>query len=193
MPRVPPDDITSLLRAWSGGDGDALQKLMPLVYDQLHSAARRHMAGERLSHTLQPTALLHEVYLRLNDVEGACVQDRVHFMALCARLMRHVLTDFARERHAGKRGGGAPHLPLDEMLVRAKREPDLLGLDEALGRLAAVNARKAQVVELRFFGGLSVEESAEVLGVSPETVMRDWRLAKAWLLRELEKSGPLGA
>jgi RNA polymerase sigma factor (TIGR02999 family) len=189
---LPSHDVTALLQAWSQGDDEALQKLMPLVYGELHRAARRHMAGERPSHTLQPTALIHEVYLRLADAKGIAIQDRSHFLAVCARLMRHILTDFARSRHYQKRGGAALHLALDEALVvSSSTDPDLAALDDALTKLAAVDLRKSQVVELRFFGGLSVAESAEALKVSPETVLRDWKLAKVWLLRELDRpNGP---
>ena len=183
-----PHEITGLLQAWSQGDDQALQKLMPLVYAELHRTARRHMAGERPSHTLQPTALIHEVYLRLADTRNIQIHDRGHFQAICARLMRHILTDFARSRHYQKRGGAAPHVGLDETLLESPAvDPDLMAVDEALTKLAAVDLRKSQVVELRFFGGFSVEESAEALKVSPETVMRDWRLAKVWLLRELDQ------
>lgn len=188
MAAPPSHEVTALLRAWSQGDDQALQKLMPLVYGELHQAARRHMAGERLSHTLQPTALIHEVYLRLVDAQSIQIQDRSHFLALCARLMRQILTDFARSRHYQKRGGAAPHLALDEAVLRPEAaDPDLVAVDDALSQLAAIDPRKSQVVELRFFGGLSVEETAEALKVSPETVMRDWKLAKVWLLRELDR------
>lgn len=183
-----PHEVTGLLQAWSQGDDQALQKLMPLVYEELHRTARRHMAGERPSHTLQPTALIHEVYLRLADARNIQIHDRGHFLAICARLMRHILTDFARSRHYQKRGGAAPHVGLDETLLESPAvDPDLMAVDEALTKLAAVDMRKSQVVELRFFGGFSVEESAQALKVSPETVMRDWRLAKVWLLRELDQ------
>ena len=185
--------VTALLQAWSGGDEQALQQLMPLVYEELHRAARRHMAGERASHTLQTTALIHEVYLRLVDVRSTDIQDRAHFLAICARLMRNILIDFARSRRYEKRGGGAPHVALDEALVVSSMpDPDLVAVDDALNRLAAVDPRKSQVVELRFFGGLSVEETAKALKISPETVMRDWKLAKVWLLRELDREGPHG-
>jgi RNA polymerase sigma-70 factor (ECF subfamily) len=186
-------EVTALLQAWSLGDERALEKLMPLVYGELHRLARRHMAGERASHTLQTTALIHEVYVRLVDVNSASIQDRAHFLAICARLMRNILIDFARSRRYQKRGGASPHVELDEALVvSASPDPDLVALDDALQRLAAVDPRKGQVVELRFFGGLSVEETAVALKVSPETVMRDWKLAKAWLLRELDRTGAHG-
>ena len=186
-------EVTALLQAWSLGDEQALPKLMPLVYRELHRLARRHMAGERASHTLQTTALIHEVYVRLVEVRSTTIRDRAHFLALCARLMRNILVDFARARRYLKRGGAAPHLELEEALVvSAAADPDLVALDEALDGLAAFDARKARVVELRFFGGLSVEETAAALEVSPETVMRDWKLAKAWLLRELDRTSRHG-
>ena len=179
-------DITQLLRAWGDGDQEALRKLTPLVHAELHRAAHRHMVREQPGHTLQTTALVNEVYLRLVDVKKASWQNRAHFFAICARMMRRILIDFARARQYQKRGGEAHHVSLEEALV-VPREPggDLVALDDALNRLAALDPRKSQVVELRFFGGLSVEETAEVLKISPETVMRDWKLAKAWLRREL--------
>lgn len=184
-------EVTRLLRAWSAGDESALQQLMPLVYEELHRLARRYMAGEQPGQTLQTTALVHEVYLRLVDVKKVDWQDRAHFYALCARLMRRILIDFARSRTYQKRGGGATHVQLDEALtVSAVIGSELLAVDQALQRLSVVDARKSQVVELRFFGGLTVEETALALRVSPETVMRDWRLAKAWLIRELDREGP---
>lgn len=192
-PSPTPHHVTSLLQAWSQGDEDALQQLIPVVYDELRRVARRYMAGERASHTLQTTALIHEVYVRLVDVPGATVRNRAHFFAICARLMRNVLVDFARSRQYQKRGGGAVHVALDEALhVSSMPDPDLVVIDDALERLATFDRRKSQVVELRFFGGLSVEETAEALDISPETVMRDWKLAKVWLLRELDPNGPHG-
>lgn len=189
----PPHQVTSLLQAWSQGDEHALQQLMPLVYEELRRVASRHMAGERASHTLQTTALVHEVYVRLVDAKSGSIRDRAHFLALCARLMRNVLVDFARSRHYDKRGGGAVHVELDEAVhVSPAPDPDLVAVDDALTRLAALDRRKSQVVEMRFFGGLSVEETAEALDVSPETVMRDWKLAKVWLLRALNPEAPDG-
>jgi RNA polymerase sigma factor (TIGR02999 family) len=186
-------EVTQLLQAWSAGDEEALQKLTPFVYQELHRAARRYMAGERLGHTLQATALINEVYLRLIDARRMDWQNRAHFFGVCAQLMRRILTDFARSRRYQKRGGGAAHMPLDEALV-VGRQPDreLVELDEALKKLALVDERKSRVVELRFFGGLDVKETAAVLNVSPETVMRDWKLAKVWLVRELRR-GKRGA
>jgi RNA polymerase sigma-70 factor, ECF subfamily len=183
----PPHHVTALLQAWSLGDEEALPQLIPIVYEELRRVARRHMAGERASHTLQTTALIHEVYVRLVDVRSAPVRNRAHFFATCARLMRNILVDFARSRRYQKRGGGALHVALDEALdVSSMSDPDLVSVDEALERLAKFDYRKSQVVELRFFGGLTVEETAEALAISAETVMRDWKLAKAWLLRELD-------
>jgi len=159
---------------------------MPLVYDELHRQARRYMAAEQPGPTLQTTALIHEAYLRLVDAKSVNWQNRAHFYAICARLMRRILVDFARSRKYRKRGGGAAHVELDEALtVSIAMSSELLAVDEALTQLAAVDTRKSQVVELRFFGGLTVEEAALALNVSPETIARDWRLAKAWLMREL--------
>jgi RNA polymerase sigma factor (TIGR02999 family) len=187
-------DVTRLLLAWSAGDPQALEKLTPLVYQDLHRAARRHMARERSSHTLQTTALINEVYLRLVDFRDMSWQNRAHFFALSARLMRRILTDFARSRRSLKRGADAAPVSFDENLFVSQEPPaDLVALDEALNGLAVVDARKGQVVELRFFGGLSVKEIAEVLSVSEETVKRDWRLAKLWLMRELSAEERNGA
>jgi RNA polymerase sigma factor (TIGR02999 family) len=178
-------DITGLLRAWAQGDTQALDSLMPLVYDELHRAAHSYMAREAPDNTLQTTALVNEVYLRLTGSRTVNWNDRSHFFAVCATVMRRILTDFARARKSQKRGGSAQHVSLDDVLVSSAPRIDLLELDEALNGLAAVNERQARVIELRFFGGLSVDETAEVLEVSPETVHRDWRLAKEWLLNEL--------
>ena len=180
--------VTQLLRAWSDGEPAALEKLMPLVYEELHRLAKRYMARERPGHTLQPTALVNEAYLRLIDCSRVRWQDRNHFFAISARVMRRILVDFARSRHHLKRGGAAHPMSLDEALVvSCEQSPDLVALDDALGRLAAIDSRKSQVVELRFFGGLSVEEAAEVLSVSPRTVMREWSLAQAWLYQEVNR------
>jgi RNA polymerase sigma factor (TIGR02999 family) len=179
-------EITELLQAWRGGDEQALEKLTPRVYRELHQAARRCMSRERDGHTLQATALINELYLRLSDLQQVDWQNRAHFFALCARQMRRILTDDARLRRSEKRGGGAFVVSLDEAPeVASSSHADVLAVDDALKALAKVDERKSQVVELRFFGGLSVEETAEVLQVSPDTVARDWRLAKAWLLREM--------
>lgn len=186
-------EVTQLLNAWSAGDEEALEKLTPLVYRELHRAARHYMAGERASHTLQATALINEVYVRLVDAKRMDWQNRAHFFAVCAQLMRRILTDFARSRRYQKRGGGAAHMPLDEAhVVGLQPDSELVELDEALKKLALVDERKSRVVELRFFGGLDVRETAVVLNVSSETVMRDWRLAKVWPVREL-RGGKRGA
>jgi len=187
-------EVTGLLRAWGQGDESALEKLVPLVYDQLHLAARRYMAGERPGHTLQTTALINETYLRLVNVRHVKWQNRAHFFAICARLMRRILVDFARSRGYQKRGGEATQVDFDEaLLVSPEPGSNLVALDEALQLLARVDERKSRVVELRFFGGLSVREAAEVLKVSVDTVMRDWKLAKVWLLRELSGDAAHGA
>ena len=194
MTRPSVEDITQLLQAWGGGDERALEKLMPLVYNELRRAARRHMAHQPPDHTLQATALVNEVYLRLVNFREVSWENQANFFAVCSKLMRQVLTDFARSRRCLKRGGEAAHVSLDRALVLSPEAPaDLLALDGALTRLASVDARKSQVVELRFFGGLSVEETAEVLKVSEETVLRDWKLAKMWLLRELSREKRNGA
>jgi len=187
-------EVTGLLRAWGQGDESALEKLVPLVYDQLHLAARHYMAGERPGHTLQTTALINETYLRLVNVRHVKWQNRAHFFAICARLMRRILVDFARSRGYQKRGGEATQVDFDEaLLVSPEPGSNLVALDEALQLLARVDERKSRVVELRFFGGLSVKEAAEVLKVSVDTVMRDWKLAKVWLLRELSGDAAHGA
>jgi RNA polymerase sigma factor (TIGR02999 family) len=186
-------DVTQLLKAWSTGDEEALRTLMPVVYEELHRAARRYMGGER-SDTLQTTALINEVYLRLVDFQHISWQNRAHFFGVCAQLMRRILIDFARARRSQKRGANVSHIPLDEALI-VTDEPaaDLIALDEALKALAAIDERKSRVVELRFFGGLSVEETAEVLKISPDTVLRDWKLAKVWLLGQLSGDKRYGA
>lgn len=179
-------EVTRLLQAWRAGDAGALEQLMPLVYNELHRLARRYMAAEQSGHTLQTTALVHEVYLRLVDAQNVDWQNRAHFYAICARLMRRILIDFARTRNYQKRGGNFAHVQLEEATtVSAVVGSELLAVDEALKQLAAVDTRKSDVVEMRFFGGLTVEEIAAALQVSSETVLRDWKLAKAWLLREL--------
>jgi RNA polymerase sigma factor (TIGR02999 family) len=181
-------EVTQLLRAWTAGDQDALEKLTPLVYEQLHRVAQRYMAGQRPGHTLQTTALVNEVYLRLVDCSRVNWQDRAHFLAVSAQLMRRILIDFARSRGYQKRGGDVVHLSLDDApSVSNEPDADVVALDDAIKALAEVDGRKSKVVELRFFGGLSIEETAEVLKVSNETVVRDWRLARAWLLRELSR------
>lgn len=188
MSLPPTHEVTHLLKAWTKGDEQALGKLTPLVYEQLHQVAKRYMAGERSNHTLQTTALVNEVYLKLVDCKQIDWQDRVHFFAVSARLMRRVLIDFARSRGHQKRGGGATRLSLEEApSVCCEPDNNLVALDEALKALAVIDERKSKVVELKFFGGLSVEETAEVLKISVATVVRDWNLAKVWLLRELKE------
>lgn len=183
-PDVP--GVTDLLLAWRDGDGMAMKRLVPLVQGELHRIARRCMLAERPGLTLQATALVNEAYLRLVDVQRVNWQNRAHFLAMVARLMRRVLVDAARARQADKRGGGALRVTFDEaLLARHARAIELVKLDEALDALAAIDARKAQVIELRFFSGLTLEETAEALGTSVKTVMRDWEFAKAWLRREM--------
>jgi RNA polymerase sigma factor (TIGR02999 family) len=183
-----PQQVTQLLLAWNAGDSAAQEKLIPLVYTELRQLAKRYMARERPDHTLQATALVNEAYLRLVDGKQVRWQNRAHFFAVSARLMRHILVDLARSRHYQKRGGDAQPVSLeDALLVSQRKDPDLVALDEALKTLAVVDPRKSQVVELRYFGGLSVAETAEVLKASPDRVLRDWKLAKVWLLREIKK------
>lgn len=179
------EDVSTLLRAWSDGDQSALERLTPIVYDELHRLARRYMKGERSGHSLQTTALVNEAYMRLVDYKSMQWQNRAHFFAVSAQLMRRILVEHAR-RHNLKRGGGVQHVSFEDTAeVSGDRAADLGALDDALDALARIDPRKVQVVEMRFFGGLSVEETAEVLKVSPVTVMRDWSTAKAWLYREL--------
>lgn len=181
--------ITGLLVAWTHGEESALAQLTPLVHRELRRLARSYLRRERDGHTLQTDALVNEAFLRLIDLSRIEWRDRAHFFALAARLMRRILVDYARSRQYQKRGGGAQQIPLDEAgALAVDRGADLVALDDALAALAAVDARKAQVVELRFFGGLSVDEAAKALQVSPQTVMRDWRFAKMWLLRELSST-----
>jgi RNA polymerase sigma-70 factor (ECF subfamily) len=178
-------EVSGLLRAWSDGDRAALDRLTPIVYDELRRLARRYMRGERPGHSLQTTALVNEAYIRLIDYKSMQWQNRAHFFAVSSQLMRRILVDHAR-RHNLKRGGGLPHVSFEDTAeVCGDRAADLVALDDALDALARIDHRKVQVVEMRFFGGLSVEETAEVLKVSPITVMRDWSTAKAWLYREL--------
>ena len=181
-------DVTRLLRAWSSGDSEALNALTPLVYEELHRRAHWHMRRENRGHTLQTTALVNETYLRLVDMRQVSWRDRAHFFALASRVIRHVLVDAARSRRSLKRGADASPGALDEdLLISENPVADIIALDDALRALSAIDERKNQVVELRFFGGLTVEETAEVLRVSAETVKRDWKLAKAWLRRELRR------
>jgi RNA polymerase sigma-70 factor, ECF subfamily len=180
--------VTALLRAWSDGDRTALDRLVPLVHVELRRLARRYMRRERAGHTLQTTALINEAYIRLVEAQRVNWQNRAHFFGISARVMRRVLVDFARERGYRKRGGGDRRVPLDEaLLVADAPDQDLVALDDALNALADVDPRKSRAIELRFFGGLSIAEAALILDVSPETVKRDCRLAKAWLLRWLNE------
>lgn len=189
-------DITGLLKAWGQGDHGALEQLTPLVYAHLRAQARRYMRTERSGVTLQATALVHEVYLRLTNAREVDCCDRAHFFGLAAQLMRRILVDAARSRGAAKRGGGAARaehrsaIELDQIRLAESNAASLCALDDALESLSRMDPRRAKVIELRFFGGLSVDETADVLGVSPQTVMRDWRLARAWLARELGGPAP---
>jgi len=178
-------EVSTLLRAWSDGDQKALEQITPIVYGELHRLAHRYMRRERPGHSLQTTALVNEAYMRLVDYERMDWQNRAHFFAVSSQLMRRILVEHAR-RHNLKRGGGVQHVSLDDVsVVGGNRSADLVALDDAMNALAGIDARKVQVVEMRFFGGLSVEETAEVLKISPVTVRRDWSIAKAWLYREL--------
>jgi RNA polymerase sigma factor (TIGR02999 family) len=182
----PPEEITLLLRAWSRGDQAAFDQLASIVYTELRRLARHYMARERPDHTLQPTALVHEAYMRLANFRSLHWKNRVHFFAISSQVMRRVLVDFARSRDRRKRGGASRPLSLEECAnVGAEHDAALLALDEALNALAVDDARKCQVVEMKFFGGLSTDEIAHSLKVSPDTVLRDWKLAKLWLLREM--------
>ena len=187
----PEREVTALLRDWSGGDRDALERLMPLVYQELRRLAASYLRVERPDHTLQPTALVHEAYLRLVDQRGVSWQNRAHFFGIAAQMMRRILVDHARRRQAAKRDATA--LRVQAMSAEGEeasvRDPELLALDQALCGLESLDARQARIVELRFFGGLTVEETAEVAGVSPATVKREWRTARAWLAREIRPAG----
>jgi RNA polymerase sigma-70 factor (ECF subfamily) len=186
MSDSPTREVTLLLHAWENGDEEALKRLTVLVYEELHRLAKRFMARETRGHTLQTTALINETYVRLVDLKNVSWQNRAHFFAICARMMRRILTDFARASRSQKRGGEAEHITFDEALFISPNLPTyLVALDDALNKLAEKDARKSQVVELRFFGGLTVDETAEILKISNETVHRDWTFAKGWLLREM--------
>jgi len=188
-PRDPSRNITKMLRAWSGGSGEALEELMPLVYDELHRQAARYLRHERPNHTLQTTALINEAYLKLIDQREVNWESRTHFFAIAAQAMRRILVDYARKKHRGKRGGAHDALSLDQAALVASDEKsvDLIALDEALTRLAAEDEQQSRIVELRYFSGLTLEETAKVLRISPATVSRDWDMAKAWLHRELTR------
>ena len=188
-----PHEVTQLLKDWSSGNQAALDKLTPLVYEELHRLAHRYMNRERPGNSLQTSGLVHEAFLKLVDQRNVRWQNRAHFFGIAAQLMRRILVDYARNRQYAKRGGNAYQVSLDEgLIVSEERGAEVVALDEALVGLAVIDSRKSQIVELRFFGGLSIDETAEVLGVSPGTVMRDWTLAKAWLRREMigEKQTP---
>jgi|SRR5215831_12087053 len=194
MPAGPPLEITQLLLAWNAGDETALEQLIPLVYNELRRLAHRCLRGENSGIALQSTELVHEAYSRLIDYHRVGWQDRAHFFAISAQLMRRILVDMARSRQRLKRGAGIFQASLDQgSVLAAEVSPDIAALDEALSALAKLDPRKSRVVELRFFGGLSVKETAEVLKVSPDTVQRDWKLAKVWLLRELSTGVEYGA
>jgi RNA polymerase sigma factor (TIGR02999 family) len=187
--RQSPKEVTQLLQDWRRGDREALNKLMPLVHDELHRLAHRYMVREKAGHMLQTTALVNEAYLQLIDANKVDWQDRAHFFAISANLMRQILVHLARSRDARKRGGQLRQVSLDEAAVLAlEPDADVVELDDALTALAGIDSRKAKVVELRFFGGLSLEETAKVLGVSADTVWRDWDLAKSWLCREMSRA-----
>jgi RNA polymerase sigma-70 factor, ECF subfamily len=181
-----PHEITKLLKDWSAGDSTALDRLIPMVYDELHRLAHQHMRHERAGHMLQTSALINEAYLRLADQSEVTFQNRVHFFGIAARLMRQILVDEARKRNSAKRGGGAIQVSLaDATSVAQEQAANVVGLDKALKDLERIDARQSEIVELRFFGGLSIDETAEVLKVSPGTVMRDWTFARAWLRNEM--------
>jgi RNA polymerase sigma factor (TIGR02999 family) len=187
MPTLP-NEVTQLLIDWSHGDKAALEQLIPLVHAELRHLARHYMGRENPGHTLQTSALLNEAYIRLVDQQNVPWQNRAHFFAVSAQVMRHILIDHARSHAYSKRGGGARKVPLDEaMTLNDQRAEELVALDDALNLLAAMDPRKSQIIELRFFGGLSIEETAEAMNISPITVTREWRSAKAWLLREMNK------
>jgi RNA polymerase sigma factor (TIGR02999 family) len=189
---APQSEITVLLQAWAGGDRRALDRLTPLVHDELRRMARGYMAKERPENSLQATALVNEAYLRLVDVDNVRWQDRAHFFAVSAQMMRRILVDAARARGSEKRGGGMARVDINESIDAAPQCGDqLVALSDALDGLAKLDSRKARVVEMKFFGGLSVEETAEVLKISPQSVMRDWKLARAWLMREMSRASPI--
>jgi RNA polymerase sigma factor (TIGR02999 family) len=194
MVQQPSSEVTRLLRAWSNGDEDALARIVKLVYPELRDIARKCLSGERPNHTIQATALVHEAYLRLVDVKQIQWQDRAHFLAVGARVMRRILVDYARARDCAKREGSAQHAPLnDALFVSSEPDPIVIHLHDALERLAEFDSRKAQVVEMRYFGGLTAGEIGAVLRISTQSVNRDWSLAKAWLVREMNRENESGA
>ena len=193
MTTISQTGVTDLLLHWSEGDQEALNKLIPLVYDELHKLASRYLRRERRDHTLQTTAVVHEAYLKLVNQRDANFENRLHFFAVAAQIMRRILVDYARRHHASKRGGDLYKLSLDEALVTSEEKgADLLALDEALERLAAIDQRQSRVVELRVFAGLTLEETAQALNISPSTVRREWSMAKAWLHRQIKITTPDG-
>lgn len=185
----PSVDITAMLKAWSKGESTQPDEVFPLVYDELHRRAHSYLRRERLGHTLQTTALIHETYLKLREQHNFEWESRAHFFAICATLMRRILVDYAKTKHRAKRGGGAVHVPVEGLMLAASKTDgiDLLALDDALTRLAKLDPQQARIVELRFFSGFSIEDTAAVLGISPSSVKREWRAAKAWLRHELTK------
>jgi RNA polymerase sigma-70 factor (ECF subfamily) len=188
MDELPPAEITVILKAWAGGDPAALERLVPLVYKELKRMAHRYMRRENPDNTLRTTALVNEAYLRLVDVNNVCWEDRAHFFAVSAQMMRRILVDAARARHRDKRGGDQQVVNLNDSVdAMVERGGELMALDDALNSLAKLDPRKARVIEMRFFGGLSVEETAAVLNISPQSVLRDWKLGRAWLTRELSR------
>ena len=194
MTTISQTGVTELLVHWSEGDQEALNKLIPLVYDELHKLASRYLRRERRDHTLQTTAVVHEAYLKLVNQRDANFENRLHFFAVAAQIMRRILVDYARRHHASKRGGDLYKLSLDEALVTSEEKgADLLAIDEALERLAAIDPRQSRVVELRIFAGLTLEETAQALNISPSTVRREWSMAKAWLHRQIKNQRPLVA
>ena len=194
MTTISQTGVTDLLVHWREGDQEALNKLIPLVYDELHKLASRYLRRERRDHTLQTTAVVHEAYLKLVNQRDANFENRLHFFAVAAQIMRRILVDYARRHHASKRGGDLYKLSLDEALVTSEEKgADLLALDEALERLAAIDQRQSRVVELRVFAGLTLEETAQALNISPSTVRREWSMAKAWLHRQIKNQRPLTA
>lgn len=188
MPEQPQSDVTELLLSWSDGNPQALEKLTPIIYEDLRRLARSHLRAERSEHTLQCTALVHEAYLRLVDQRNTRWHNRAHFFGVSAQLIRRILVDYARAQNAGKRGGGAAKLSIDESVAAAQeREVDVVALDDALQALARLDPQQARIVELRYFSGLTIEETAEVMQISTATVKRDWVIAKAWLRREISR------
>ena len=185
---LPCHEVTQLLARLGCGDAEVMADVMPLIYDELHKLARHHLGGERSDHTLQATALVHEAYLRLADQQRVHWQNRAHFFGIASRLMRRILVDYARSRHAAKRGGFAIKVALDDVVVSDERATELIALDEALSSLSVIDPQQSRIVELRFFGGLTIEQTAQSVGVSPATVKRDLNVAKAWLHREMRNA-----